>query len=841
MWLSSDMKFLNTIPARTSILTAMAVFVSTLIVYILNFSILQKSASLQALDDLQIHAINAASDTRKTIKNFIDLSRITFSGASSQNPAAAASQLLKVSEEIIGIQMIDLSRTTPVTNLFRFTENFTDPRFEDKSPQKLEGKVSRTVTQWMKDQRSQILKQDISLKNITTESQVPMMAIAIRQGSRPPSNSNFLVVIAWQTSIIQSLTRDNGAIARILDSSLSVFSSPILKEVTSAKSFNKSPIAIGAKRGNERNSVLDHYKGENDENLLGAYARLPDLDEMTIIVEKNKNKLLLTLDRLLISFLLTSSLFVLGAVGLGYFFGQNYRKKFKNLISFVTRIGNGDYDTRLFEKQEEEFNALSSSLNQLSRSVQNQIKHATSKAKKDKEIDFAKILNGTLIPQTEIHSGILSVGGFFHPSEQSSGNIWGHFQTDKHVHYVFIADAMGNGPSSVISASILFSNLRSNAISVGNASMASPRYFLGKANRLFFDLYGGKVGISCFLLCINLDKMTLTYANAGHHLPILLPKKNTRHRSQTKEIKDEEFGEFSPSILEEKGTPIGIQDDTFYSESHISLAPGDRIYLYSDGFLRCESQNGLKTTKKELFQRIVQSGNLSPDESKDDIIRKSFKNFGTKPLIDDITLVVLALDETSKRTLSPAKELPLKFDVPADSFDSQRFDLSRTTDLAIEAKPELKKDETNHQPFLNIEISPESILNPDSTPPPSEVSLGDLNESLPSNKNNLTAVTEENMNASHIDSFEFASLVAESNEPDSISSQLKTVKEEKKGILSFSIHEYKDEKKDKAQISAGVLSGSLDFSSGSKNQPQKEDKEREAKENPLKKTGSTNS
>src|SRR5439155_19927692 len=126
--------------------------------------------------------------------------------------------------------------------------------------------------------------------------------------------------------------------------------------------------------------------------------------------------------------------------------------------------------------------------------------------------------------------------------------------------FVFIADVAGHSISSALLMAMGRSTLRREI-----AAGASPATVLAVTNRTMFrDLVTVELFITMFCASYDPATRTLHYANAGHNPPLL--------RSGDEVIE-----------LDGDGAAIGILEEVVFEQGEITMAPGDRLMLYTDG------------------------------------------------------------------------------------------------------------------------------------------------------------------------------------------------------------------------------------------------------------------
>jgi sigma-B regulation protein RsbU (phosphoserine phosphatase) len=130
-----------------------------------------------------------------------------------------------------------------------------------------------------------------------------------------------------------------------------------------------------------------------------------------------------------------------------------------------------------------------------------------------------------------------------------------------------IADVVGKG----IPAALLMSNLQASVRAFASDA-APPAELCGQVNRILCGRIAEGRFISFFYCRIDTTLGIVSFANAGHYLPILIKQNGSVER------------------LVEGGPVLGVFPDASYSQEHAQLASGDRILLFTDGVT--EARNG---------------------------------------------------------------------------------------------------------------------------------------------------------------------------------------------------------------------------------------------------------
>lgn len=187
------------------------------------------------------------------------------------------------------------------------------------------------------------------------------------------------------------------------------------------------------------------------------------------------------------------------------------------------------------------------------------------------EVRLAARVQQSLLPPPEMHLPGLRVARAFHPCTDLAGDAMGVVPLPRGAVGLYLADVSGHGVgASLLSFTLnhLLSPSREGSLLVEDAgdgpATVSPAKLAGRLNRQFpmertrqyFTLvYGAFEG----------SEGRFRYVVAGHPSPLLLRRGDP------------------PVELAGRGLPIGMIESASYRDEVVSLAPGDRIYFYTDG------------------------------------------------------------------------------------------------------------------------------------------------------------------------------------------------------------------------------------------------------------------
>jgi sigma-B regulation protein RsbU (phosphoserine phosphatase) len=129
--------------------------------------------------------------------------------------------------------------------------------------------------------------------------------------------------------------------------------------------------------------------------------------------------------------------------------------------------------------------------------------------------------------------------------------------------------------------------------------------------------------VTAFYAVLSGDGGTLTWANAGHNLPLI-------RRRATGEIEQ----------LTKGGMALGVSRGLHLDEHAATLSPGDVLVLYTDGVTEALSPQGTLYESQRLWLAVLEARASSAQEMLDAIDQSVRAHMGTAFASDDLTLIV---------------------------------------------------------------------------------------------------------------------------------------------------------------------------------------------------------
>ena len=199
------------------------------------------------------------------------------------------------------------------------------------------------------------------------------------------------------------------------------------------------------------------------------------------------------------------------------------------------------------------------------------------------------------------------------------GDFFDIFRVDDHTVGVVIGDVSGKG----LDAAVLTSLAR-NTIRAYSAERMAPSSVIERAGDIILANTDRWTFMSAFYAVLDLDAGVITYCNAGHPAPALLsPDGIVRSLAPTAAI-------------------TGAFEEAIHGQASESFAPGDVLFLYTDGLVEARSKAGLYGQTR-LHDTLRECTGLEPEELVHHVLR-DVDAYSTHRLGDDLAVLCLRVD-----------------------------------------------------------------------------------------------------------------------------------------------------------------------------------------------------
>ncbi|MDD5460372.1 MAG: SpoIIE family protein phosphatase [Methylococcales bacterium] len=248
------------------------------------------------------------------------------------------------------------------------------------------------------------------------------------------------------------------------------------------------------------------------------------------------------------------------------------------------------------------------------------------------ELEIAKQIQLSLLPDLPLQIEGVLIAGFCQPASHVGGDYFDYFYGQDTVEIV-IADVSGHSMGAALIMAETRSSLKAEALRtlpIQNdpdklIKGAGTADILGVLNALLYDdLSRAELFITMFYMKYNPVTRELSYANAGHNRPLLLP-----------------VGETVCRELDTEGIIFGVTKEIEFEEKSLVLRQGDLVLLYTDGITEAQNPEGEFFGADRLARLFANRRSNSPQEIINKIVRELQAFASTHSFADDVSMVVL--------------------------------------------------------------------------------------------------------------------------------------------------------------------------------------------------------
>ena len=295
--------------------------------------------------------------------------------------------------------------------------------------------------------------------------------------------------------------------------------------------------------------------------------------------------------------------------------GKLVKDEMDDLGNFTIDIHSGDE----FEDLAQAFQYMTV---ELSEYIKNLTEVTAEKERIGAELDVAAQIQSSMLPcifpafpgKKEI-----DIYATMNPAKEVGGDFYDFFMVDDRHLAVVMADVSGKGVPAALVMVIGKTLIKDHT---------QPGKPLGEVfsdvNNLLCDSNSEGLFITAFEGVLDLETGEFFYVNAGHEVPYI-----------------NRAGEGYQPYKVRPGFVLAGMEDMRYKEGSLTLQPGDRIFLYTDGVPEATNRENELYGNERLYRILNQNKDRTPKELLPEIKADVDLFVGEAPQFDDITMLCL--------------------------------------------------------------------------------------------------------------------------------------------------------------------------------------------------------
>jgi serine phosphatase RsbU (regulator of sigma subunit) len=238
------------------------------------------------------------------------------------------------------------------------------------------------------------------------------------------------------------------------------------------------------------------------------------------------------------------------------------------------------------------------------------------RARRGRPLSLPAEMQWELLPRLALEAREYVIAGTVEPAYEVGGDAF-DYAAQPEALAVSVTDAMGHGLQAALLAGLAVAALRN-----ARRRPAGLLEQVNHANRALHEHFGGEQFVTGQVLRLDVPGGTGAVVNAGHPLPRLVRR-----------------GRVEPVRLD-ADLPLGVDTEAVYHVQRLTLEPGDRLVLVSDGVLEAAPEGGLAYGAHPLDTLLLTRRELAPHEVVRLVVREVIAH-RAGDLADDLTVVCL--------------------------------------------------------------------------------------------------------------------------------------------------------------------------------------------------------
>jgi len=295
-------------------------------------------------------------------------------------------------------------------------------------------------------------------------------------------------------------------------------------------------------------------------------------------------------------------------------------KNIHKVNTSLSAITEGKLDTVVDVRSHVEFDSLSNDINATVDTLKRYIKEAEERI--DAELAFAKAIQHSALPSVfppYPNRKEFEIYATMHTAKEVGGDFYDFYFIDDDNLAFLMADVSGKG----IPAAMFMMQSKTIIKSCAESGMSVEQVFT-VANEKLCEGNDAGMFVTAWMGILNVKTGKVLFANAGHNPPLV------KHADGTYEY-----------LKTRAGFVLAGMEGVRYRKNELELAPGDAIYLYTDGVTEATDANNALYGEDRLHTVLEKYKDAAPQVICDEVKRDVDAFVGEAPQFDDITMLAL--------------------------------------------------------------------------------------------------------------------------------------------------------------------------------------------------------
>ena len=280
------------------------------------------------------------------------------------------------------------------------------------------------------------------------------------------------------------------------------------------------------------------------------------------------------------------------------------------------RITKGDLNVTVDVRSSREFSSLSDDINSTVSTLKRYIAEAA--ARIDKELEYAKQIQLSALPTNFPEGEDYSIYAQMIAAKEVGGDFYDFYKLNDQTVAFLAADVSGKG----IPAAMFMMTAKTIIKDLAESGMAVNEIFT-KANEKLCENNESGMFVTAWMGILDLKTGNLQFANAGHNPPLI-------KRAD---------GSFA-YLKSRAGFVLAGMEGVRYRVGELTLGPGDRVFLYTDGVTEATNAHNQLYGEDRLLTFMNENSAVAADALLPALKANIDEFVGEAPQFDDITMLM---------------------------------------------------------------------------------------------------------------------------------------------------------------------------------------------------------
>ena len=314
----------------------------------------------------------------------------------------------------------------------------------------------------------------------------------------------------------------------------------------------------------------------------------------------------------------------------------------KKINDTLGRITKGDLNLTVDVRSSKEFSSLSDDINSTVSTLKRYIAEAA--ARIDKELEYAKQIQLSALPTNYPTGDDYRIYAQMIAAKEVGGDFYDFYKLSDTTVAFLAADVSGKG----IPAAMFMMTAKTILKDLAESGMAVNDIFT-KANEKLCENNESGMFVTAWMGILDLTTGQVQFANAGHNPPLLKRADGSFEYLKTR-----------------AGFVLAGMEGVHYRSGELTLCPGDRLFLYTDGVPEATNTENKLYGEDRLLAFMNQNASAVATEFLPALKANIDAFVGEAPQFDDITMLMLDYKPNQGGMRMMTKAFPAKIGALSD-------------------------------------------------------------------------------------------------------------------------------------------------------------------------------